>query len=154
MGNKLVWRKPTLQLIGEGAPRPERIDAHDEDPRTMKMYVYLDVNHAARMRIHDANATVRGAYRGDVEKHLPTRTYTIDIDYPLHTKARVTVYPFRDARGTEHVTVGYLLAMLGRTYRRIYREPQKFGVWGHGIGDLTFAKIEVCDNIINIGVDS
>lgn len=153
MSDKLVWRKPTLELIGESTPLPERIDANDGEPRTMNLWVDLDVKDAARMSVHDANALVRAAYRGHAEKYLPTRTYTIELDYPMHG-VRLIVYPFRDARGTEHVTVGYLLAMLGRAYRRIYREPKKFGVWGHGIGDLTFAKIAVRDNIINIGVDS
>ncbi len=104
--------------------------------------------------VDDANALVRAASRGHAEKYLPTRTYTIDLDYPLHTIARVKVYPYRNDIGHKHVTVGYLLAMLGRAYKRIYREPDKFGVWGHGIGDLTFAKIAVRDNIINVGVDS
>lgn len=154
MSNKLTWRKPTLQLIGESTPLPERIDAHDGEPRTMNLRVNIDVKAAARMSVHDANALVRAAYRGHAEKYLPTRTYTVDLDYPLHAIARVKVYPYRTDRGHQHVTVGYLLAMLGRAYRRIYREPEKFGVWGHGIDDLTFAKIAVRDNIINIGVDS
>jgi hypothetical protein len=152
--SKIAWRKPTLQLIGESTPNLKRINANDGEPRSMNLSVNLDVKAAARMSVHDANALVRGAYRGHAEKYLPTRTYTIDIDYPMHMMARVTVYPYRNDRGHKHVTVGYLLAMLGRAYRRIYREPEKFGVWGHGIGDLTFAKIEVRDNIINVGVDS
>jgi hypothetical protein len=154
MRSKIAWRKPTLQLLDEGAPLPKRVNANDGDPRTMNLWTSIDVKAAARMSVHDANATVRGDYRGHAEKYLPTRVYTIDLDYPLHAMARVTVYPFRDARGTEHVTVGYLLAMIGRSYKRIYRESEKFGVWGHDIGDLTFAKIEVCDNIICVGVDS
>jgi hypothetical protein len=154
MSDKLVWRKPAFQLLDEGAPKPERVQVLDGEPRTMNLRVNLDVKAAARMSVHDANALVRAASRGHAEKYLPTRTYTVDIDYPLHTIARVTVHPFRDARGYHHVTVGYLLAMLGRVYRRIYREPEKFGVWGHGIGDLCFAKIAVRDNIINVGVDS
>lgn len=155
MSDKLVWRKPAFQLLDEGAPKPERIQVLDGEPRTMNLRVNLDVKAAARMSVHDANALVRAASRGHAEKYLPTRTYTIDIDYPMdHMVARVTVYPYRNDRGHQHVTVGYLLAMLGRAYRRIYREPEKFGVWGHGIGDLTFARLDVNDNIIRVGVDS
>ena len=154
MSDKLAWRKPTMQLLDEGAPKPERVQVLDGEPRTMNLWVSLDVKDAASMSVHDANALVRAASRGHAEKYLPTRTYTIDLDYPMHMMARVTVYPYRNGRGHQHVTVGYLLAMLGRAYRRIYREPEKFGVWGHGIGDLCFAKIAVRDNIINVGVDS
>lgn len=48
-----MWRKPAFQLLDEGAPKPERIQVLDGEPRTMNLRVNLDVKAAARMSVHD-----------------------------------------------------------------------------------------------------
>jgi len=52
------------------------------------------------------------------------------------------------------MSVGYLLWVLARAYRKVYEEYGAYGVWGHAIGDLVFERLEIKDNIGVVSVGS
>jgi len=91
---------------------------------------------------------------------LPKGKYTLEIDYPLST-------PFRSVFtvGKEGMTRQKFADFAASKYQFIYSFVQdgmesnsnwnKYGIWGHGIGDLTFHTLYVDeDNLITLGVDS
>ena len=94
--------------------------------------------------------------------HLPTRTYTCDLSYPLSKIARITIEPytdktiFSDGRSccAPQVSVGYLLWQLASAYRKIYRKHKQYGVWGHAIEDLYFENLKIKDNVVTVFIGS
>jgi len=91
------------------------------------------------------------------ETHLPTRTITVDLVYPLHKIARVTIRPYKQIcrRGTyEEMSVGYVLWQLARAYKAVYKKYAAYGVWGHAITDLVFEIFELKDNIGYVSIGS
>ena len=52
-------------------------------------------------------------------------------------------------------SVGGLLWDISQVYKNIYKDPEKYGVWGHGIGDLYFESITIfCNGSIELGMGS
>jgi hypothetical protein len=88
----------------------------------------------------------------DSELDRTPEVMIVDLTYPLRKMARVTVYPFysraayadgRTFQGDAQMTLGHLLRELARAYRKIYREPEKWEVYGHSIGDLMFESLTI-----------
>lgn len=81
---------------------------------------------------------------------VPDVELTGYIYYPLSVLVPVTVaccystlYRAETPRTTHYQTTGYFLWSLARAYQLIYKEHEKYGVWGHGIGDLGFEIIQI-----------
>lgn len=146
-----------------GEPTPKR-------PLVGRWHAWYQVDDVARLTLEQAVAFVRAcklepeeAKHCDGDGHLDDwygyepRTLTVDITYPLSIGVRLVVPPMTrrimpchacegDDAGSEdraEMTAGYLLWMVAKEYERIYREHEKYGVWGHAIGDLGFEGIEV-----------
>lgn len=52
-------------------------------------------------------------------------------------------------------TLHELISEIRKTYKKIYKTPIKYGIWGHHIGDLSISSIEIKEgNIIEVGIDS
>ncbi len=50
---------------------------------------------------------------------------------------------------------GYFLWTIAKEYERIYAEHEKYGVWGHAIGDLGFERITINeDGIVELFIGS
>ncbi len=95
---------------------------------------------------------------------LPNRIITVDLQYPLSQTARVTITPFTYSwpaiKGQKHahehtrMSLGYVLWSLAQAYKKIYLQPDKWGIWGHAISDLCFESFKLRDNIGDVGVGS
>lgn len=95
----------------------------------------------------------------------PPKKLVFDLHYPLTSVARVTIRPYTKkwsrtragrttTRAAREMTVGYVLWQLARAYQQIYRERRKYGVWGHGIGDLWFEGMQVAGGIGRVQIGS
>ena len=98
-----------------------------------------------------------------LSNHLPVRTITVDLEYPMSMTARVTIRPYshvipspsgRLTRKFEEMTIGYVLWQLARAYKIIYRQHKTYGIWGHAITDLCFESFELNDNIGHVSIGS
>lgn len=87
------------------------------------------------------------------------RTLYVDIEYPLERGVRLTIKPMtirveekkpgkksRCVDTRSEMTVGYFLWSVAKEYERIYKEHEKYGVWGHAIEDLGFETIHINKN--------
>lgn len=93
---------------------------------------------------------------------LPVRTVVVDLDYPFGKVARLLIRPYivetirRDGEIAQWPTMrlGYVLWQIAQAYGQIYAEHERWGVWGHAIGDLVFESFRLEDNIGHIGIGS
>jgi hypothetical protein len=76
-------------------------------------------------------------YNGDVSL-LPNKIYTLTIDYPLNTPLKVLI-----ASGKQGMGLAPLLVQIGKAYHKAYSNDNKYGIWGHDMGDLTLESIKV-----------
>ena len=84
----------------------------------------------------------------------PNQIYTLIIDYPFGWNDRG--YDFRIKTGPNGKTTVDIINEIVKAYNKIYEDPDKYGVFGHGIEDLNLSEISVnhARKIIKIGVDS
>lgn len=73
------------------------------------------------------------------DNRMVTRKHDIliRIDYPLNEPVNV---PLNRKGGWR---VGHLVVAIQDLYRRIYKEPKRYGIWGHGISDLVIERIYI-----------
>lgn len=55
---------------------------------------------------------------------------SLDIFYPLSVKHSINIDIVDDTN------VSTIISKIVLEYRKIYKNPEKYGVWGHGLGDL------------------
>jgi hypothetical protein len=101
-----------------------------------------------------------------------SKDYTLTIDYPLSTPA---LFPLRTpSTGVSRID---LVEIIVKAYREVYKEEEestkvksglipgmynrnttdgKYGIWGHGLGDLMLhaAYVDEETGVIELGVDS
>lgn len=96
------------------------------------------------------------------------RPLWVDITYPMKRGVRLLVKPLvREAlpckacpRGERKVcrvqmSPGYFLWMVANEYERVYKEHEKYGVWGHGLDDLWFERITIRkDGVVDLFIGS
>jgi hypothetical protein len=98
------------------------------------------------------------------------RSLWVDIVYPLKRGVRLLVKPmlrawskcdtcgnrrWHDGKKEPRLTPGYLLWTVAREYAQIYKEHEKYGVWGHAIEDLGFESITIeKDGVVRLGIGS
>jgi hypothetical protein len=80
---------------------------------------------------------------------LPSGDYVLQIDYPLGNPF-MTRFVVEDGGMTRE----QLVILVIKSYKKIYKNEDKYGIWGHNIGDLILCSAEVDGNIITLGVDS
>ena len=83
-----------------------------------------------------------------VNKHgTPTPKRKTYLSYPLGVAVEVNI-----VNGN---SIGKILWQLAQAYKEIYVDPDKYGVWGHGMRDLYFENIRIYNNqVIEVSIGS
>lgn len=145
-------------------PCTDRIVSFSRTGRSERASLSYAITSVASLRFGQATSLLYGVTRkGNCFKYLDG--YMLEkgpilarLTYPIHTPALVTVHPYRVLcrrpgetwdRGllSEHQTVGYVLWQIARAYRRIFADPERWGVWGHVLGDLVFERIRYYEKV-------
>jgi len=58
---------------------------------------------------------------------------TFSLDYPLERSVEITIFNAE--------TIADILVPIANCYKDIYKQPEKYGVWGHSIEDLYFERL-------------
>lgn len=134
----------------------------------MKIRCGVDVEALASVTVEQARRLVvgildhgdkprRNAFTGvsrywEFESYLEARPLTIQINYPLAKGVRLTIKPYNRVWFGENgearrlileMSLGYVLWTVAKQYERIYREWERYGVWGHACSDLVFEGLVV-----------
>lgn len=79
-------------------------------------------------------------------KPLP-RQVSVLLTYPLGRPHVFTWEPAGDAdRPLTHWNIAELLEEIAAQYALIYEQPDKYGIWGHDIGDLVVEALRWCES--------
>ncbi len=70
----------------------------------------------------------------------PNQTFLLVIDYPLFVIKPVN---FKIKTGKHGLGFAGLVNKIVRIYNKIYKNPDRYGVFGHGIEDLSLGRISV-----------
>lgn len=94
----------------------------------------------------------------------PARTFVLDIDYNHYLSkgvtARATIKPYMlwYPQGKEwsapRQDVGYLLWQIAGVFKKLWKEHNKCGPWGHDVSDLYFEGIEFKRNVLTMSIGS
>jgi hypothetical protein len=69
----------------------------------------------------------------------PNQIFNLEVDYPLSKP-----YPtFAIRTGKKGMTLDGILREVGKAYKKVYANTDKYGIWGHDIGDLHVEGIQV-----------
>jgi len=161
-------RVPAIERLPAPTKLPKREQIREGYmSETGYLRLCVPVSRAADLKVGQASAIISGAgvvlSQVSLTRFLDARTYVCDLQAYLSHTARVTIEPYtirtvRESDGSvrerKSSSVGYLLAMLGRAYRSIYRDHEAWGVWGHEISDLVFESLSIRDNIVTVGIGS
>lgn len=60
---------------------------------------------------------------------VPGVTLSLEINYPLSVPSSINIEVTKDT------SVSTIINRIADEYRRIYKNPKEYGIWGHGIGD-------------------
>lgn len=95
----------------------------------------------------------------DIENHVknsryklpPNKSYQLIIDYPVENPVK-----FEIKTGKNGLSQIDLINKIGDCYYKVYKNDDKYGVWGHDIGDLVLAGIKInhTTKTIRLEVDS
>ncbi len=91
---------------------------------------------------------------GDEKPHNPnqiltkSKSITIRLDYPLDGDYDF-VYSSKNG-----FTLSKVISLIRKSYKKIYDNPGKYGVWGHDIGDLIIEGVELKKGIISVWTGS
>ncbi len=120
------------------------------DPNSGKMFsyeYYYDQNH-----FFYSDFCKKQVKKCDPEKVVlpPNGEYTLIIDYPVNTP-----YTAKFKTGKMGMTRIKFAETVCEHYRKMYAEGDKYGIWGHDIGDLILIDAELRKSgNITLGVDS
>ena len=81
----------------------------------------------------------------------PNDKYILEIDYPLDSVAKFEILTGENGIGSLN-----LISKICKFYENIYKDAEKYGIWGHDIFDLQLCQINIDHKTkqITIGVDS
>ena len=71
------------------------------------------------------------------------RDLMVILDYPLDKPIKVLIPAEEYTRPSGLASFGMFLLAVARKYEELYQAPQRYGIWGHGIGDLYFEMVTV-----------
>ena len=80
------------------------------------------------------------SWKGELSKLPANKVYTLVIDYPFGG-ARKHLFPIKT--GKKGLGLIGLLSKIGKAYEKIYKAPEKNGVFGHDIDDLSLAGMSI-----------
>jgi hypothetical protein len=73
------------------------------------------------------------------EIHLPANTvFTLRIDYPLDRPASFIFNTGKSGMGERK-----LITTIASKYVEIYKNEEKYGIWGHSLGDLYIEGVDI-----------
>lgn len=86
----------------------------------------------------------------------------VTLSYPLSVNVTIEISPYTvtlpisetRSRIRKQMSVGYVLWQIAQAYRELYRDHEKYGVWGHALGDLVFEQMVIGKSRIEIGIGS
>lgn len=67
------------------------------------------------------------------------KSIKIQFDYPLGS---APTFVLKRRAGAKGITRRVFAAFVQRTYRKIYANEERYGIWGHDIGDLVLEGAE------------
>lgn len=71
------------------------------------------------------------------------RDLVVMIDYPLDEPVKVLVQAEEYVHPSGLPSFGRFVLAIARKYAEIYRDPKRYGIWGHGLGDLYFERVSI-----------
>jgi hypothetical protein len=170
-GRRTDSRPPALKAMPATMPTKGRFAAREDKTQAWKrpyaIDLRTDIEAISTLTLHQALHTLvgidreahhgrRGPYAENVD--LPVRPVTLDLDYPLSLRARVTIRPYRrwfaDHWSEPRMDLAYVLWQLARVYVQIYRTHATWGVWGHALGDLMFERLTVHAGVGSVDIGS
>ena len=130
------------------------LQRHEDALRCVTFACNHHVSTLATLTPRQASILVVGWTRkGHCVVTLPTRPLTVVLSYPLSCHVRVRVQPWK--WGPRRVmTTGWLLWSCAQAYARIFKSWKRYGVWGHGLGDLYFERVTILDDQVQLFVGS
>jgi hypothetical protein len=88
------------------------------------------------------------------QKVSRAKTLTFHVDYPLSRPDRsLAEYTFTRSRKNGW-TLDNVVSAIRSIYRQIYKNAEKYGVWGHDISDLVIEEIRYKNGHIRMGIES
>ena len=97
-----------------------------------------------------------------VKPKFPEPLY-VRLDYPLSEAAHVVIHPSTKKIVTadetrerpENYSPGQVAWIIAQTYVAVYADHEKYGIWGHGMGDLYLVSLSVReDGLVGVGMGS
>lgn len=95
-------------------------------------------------------------YQKEIEECQPheiildaSKTFTIVIDYPLDKN-----FEYNFSTTTEGMTRKEFINLVCKLYKQVYKEKNKYRIYGHDISDLVLCSCEIRNKKIKLGVDS
>lgn len=135
-----------------------------------------DDENGSNINIADPTDDVKNLVNPDepVLSTTSANTYIIEIDYPLSTpyitniilsmdQVQIDEFNAKNLKNSlvikqSQITRKEIILLICQLYQEIYASKKyrkKYGIWGHGIGDLVLTSISVSpNNYITLGVDS
>lgn len=137
--------------------RPEEPPAEEPAPMAGRWRVWYQVDDVASLTLEQAVNLLSGKKVEPEEDDFDSwfdagfGTLRTMIDYPLSKAVFLTIEPMvvtwsggnSPERTEREMRLGYFLWIVAKEYERIYREHEKYGVWGHALSDLGFEGVVV-----------
>ena len=83
---------------------------------------------------------LNGPWKGELERLPANKTFDLILDYPFGS---VREHHFAINTGKKGMGLVALLGRIGKAYEKVYQDPDKYGVFGHGIDDLQLEGIRI-----------
>jgi hypothetical protein len=98
----------------------------------------IHVKTLATLTLHQAESVVSGVDRdtGELCHLLEARPLRITLTYPMEKPYVVSIGGETGETGERSLWLGGVLWHVAKGYEEVYKDPEKYGVWGHGLSDL------------------
>ena len=159
----LVPNAEARLLAGESVSMKD-LTAHADRKRFFSLSVWADIADLLEAGPKMCHRLVVGFDSADgsesICSSLPARTYSGVLAYPLSpmTPALVTIGPARRLRDGQPdglvCSVGFLLWSIASAYSQVYQSWERYGVWGHAIGDLNICSLRILDDSFEVEIGS
>lgn len=84
------------------------------------------------------------------DRWIPSKELKVIVSYPLNSHYMFTIIKPK----SKQMTIAGIAWKIAQIYKSIYENPNKYGVWGHDIQDLTIESITIVGNKVYTSVSS